>query len=195
VVPVEAKIFYRAPDWITIRTYGPMGIKLVEASLQKNRFQVYSLFTNEFFSGNLDSVNLATRFKLPLPNMDMRTAWQRLFNYTRPQETQIEVRNSGKFYILSYTQEQNLHEIWVDSRKMLVERENLLDSTGVLQYYTAYSRYKKRSGVRFPRHIEMGDIARGVKLKIEISDFKLNSSVSDADMMLSVPLEAKRVEL
>jgi hypothetical protein len=88
-----------------------------------------------------------------------------------------------------------VHEIWVNAKKMLIERENLLDSTNVIQGYFAYSRYKKKSGVRFPRQIEIGDIPRGVKLTITTRKFKVNSQLSDTDLILSVPPNANRINL
>lgn len=195
IIPVQAKIYFRNPDWLTVRTYGPMGLKLIEASLQSQRFQVYSPFTNEYITGSLDSVNLATTFKLPFPNLDLREAWTRLFNPTKPHNRPAEVRSAGKFYILSYEQEDIIHEIWVNSKKMLIDRENLLDSTGVMLGYMAFSKYKKRTGARFPRKIEIGDIPRGVKLTIETHKFKLNSNIPDSEMMLSVPPTADRINL
>ena len=194
-IPVEAELFFRYPDWITIRTYTPIGMKIIEASLQKDQFKVYSIFTNEFFSGNIDSIDLNRRFKMSLPNVDLRNAWRRLFNPDKPYDIPAEVKKLGKYYILSYRQENIIHEIWVDGKKMLVERENVLDEDGILTSYVFYSRYKKRSGVRFPRTIEIGDINGGVRLTIEIDNFKVNSSFSDAKMMISVPADAIRIDL
>lgn len=194
-VPVEAKIYYRAPDWITLRTYGPMGLKLLEASLQKNQFQVYSVFTNEYFTGCLDSVDVSRRFKLPLPGLDLRSAWQDLFNPQKPEGTMKDLRKSGRYYILTYPINDGWREVWIDGRKMLIARENILDKEGILKYYLSYDKYKSREQVRFPRKIEMGDIDRGVKLTIATDKFKVNSDIAESDMMLSVPPEAKRMKL
>ena len=194
-IPVDIKIYFLFPDWLTFRAYGPMNLKLVEASLQKNRFQVYSLFTSEFFSGNLDSVKIGSRFKLPLPELDIRNAWQRVFNPQQPEEKLGEIRKSGKYYILTYRLENGFREIWIDGRKMLIYRENTLDSDGALKYYLSYYRYKRKDGVRFPSLIEMGDIDQGVKISIETKKFEVNSNIAESDMILSVPPEVKRIEL
>ena len=195
VIPISAQIFYRAPDWVTLKAYGPMKLKLIEASMQKNQFQVYSLFTNEFFTGNLDSVNISKRFKLPLPDLDVRSAWQRLFNPLEPESKIAEVRENKKYYILVYPTGEYTREIWVDGSKMLVSRENILDKDGILKYFIAYDLYKKKNGVRFPRSIEIGDIAMGVKLTIETGKFEINHEVMDSDMLLSVPHDAERIRL
>jgi len=194
-IPVNAELYYRYPDWITIRTFAPFGFKIIEASLQKNRFQVYSLISNEYITGNLDSVDISTRFKLPLPNIDLRNVWKRLFNPDRPYDVPAEIKRIGKYHVLSYAQGEHFHEIWVDGRKMLVNRENMLDKEGILTYYMSYSGYKKKSGVRFPRNIEIGDITRGVKLTIDIDKFKVNTHFSDAKMIISVPTDVIRKEL
>jgi len=194
-LPIEAKVYYRTPDWITLRTYAPMGIKILEASLQKNQFQVYSVFTNEFFSGCLDSVDIASRFKMPLPGIDLRSAWQDLFNPQKPEGMMTEMRTSGRYYIMKYPAKTGFREIWIEGRKMLISRVNLLDEKGVLKYYISYDNYKGKENVKFPRKIEMGDIDRGVKLSIVTDEFEINSNVAESDMMLSVPVEAKRVKL
>jgi len=195
VIPIQARIFFKVPDWLTVRTFGPMGLKLVEASLQANKFQVYSPFTNEYITGSLDSVNLSTRFKIPFPQLDIRSAWMRLFSPKPPDEQSGIIKTERKYYILSYPSDNNIHEIWIDSKKMRISRENLLDKNGILKGYIAYSNYKKKSGVRFPRIIEIGDIPMGVKLTIDIDHFKINSSVPDSDLMLSVPANVTRVNL
>ena len=194
-IPVSAELYYRYPDWITLRTFAPMGFRIIEATLQKNRFQVYSIISNEYITGNLDSVDISSRFKLPLPSIDLRNAWKRLFNPDRPFDTPGEVKTVGRYYVLSYAHSNSIHEIWVDGRKMLVDRENVLDQEGILIYYMSYSGYKKKSGIRFPRNIEIGDIDRGVKLTIDIDKFKVNTNFSDAKMMISVPTDVNRREL
>ena len=194
-IPVNAELYYRYPDWITIRTFAPFGFKIIEASLQKNRFQVYSLISNEYITGNLDSVDISSRFGLKLPNIDFRKAWKRLFNPDRPYNTPAEIKRVGKYYVLSYFQDEFINKIWVDGRKMLIDRENTLDQDGILIYYMSYSQYKKKSGVRFPRHIEFGDIHRGVKLTIDTIKFNVNTDFSDANMMISIPANAIRKDL
>ncbi len=195
IIQVNSKIYYRSPDWITFRVFGPMNLKILEASIQKNRFQIYSLISNEYFTGNLDSVKISTRFKISLPDIDLRVAWQRLFNPQPPDQRLIQVRKSGKYYIMEYSSPKGIHEIWVDGKKMLISRENMLNQDRLLIYYIAYDEYKKKDGIRFPRRIEMGDIDQGVKLTFECTKFKVNQDITDADMMLSVPPEAKRIEL
>lgn len=194
-MPLQAKIVYRTPDWLTVRTYGPIGMRLVEASLQGDQFQVYSPFTNEFISGSLDSVNLSSAFKLPIPNLDLRSAWTRLFTLVKPSDTPAEIKKSGEFYILVYTVDKGFHEIWVDSKKMLISRENLTDKEGVLLNYISFDKYKKHGGARFPRMIEIGDIHKGVKLSIKTLQFDVNCDIRDSDMMLSVPANVKRTHL
>ena len=195
VIPVDVKIFFRAPDWITLRTYGPMKMKLIEASLQKKNFQVYSLFTNEFFTGNLDSVDISKRFKLPLPDMDLRSAWLRLFNPLEPEGKVAEVREKGKDFILVYAAGEWVREIWIHGGKMLVTRENVYDASGTLKYYVTYDHYKKKNGVRFPRLIEMGDIDAGVRLTVETRKFEINQNVMDSDLLISVPPDVQRIRL
>ena len=195
VIPVNAKIFFRAPDWITLRTYELIKLKLIEASLQKNNFQVYSLFTNEYFTGNLDSVDISQRFKLPLPDMDLRSAWLRLFNPLEPESKVAEVRENGNSYILVYPSGDLVREIWIDGSKMLVKRENVYNTEGSLKYYIAYDHYKKKNGVRFPRTIEMGDIDTGVRLTVETGKFEINQNVMDSDLLLSVPPSVQRIKL
>lgn len=195
LIPVNAKLYFTAPDWLTVRAYGPMNLKIVEFSLQKNTFQVYSLFTNEFFTGNLDSVDVSKSFKMPMPDIDLRSVYSHIFCPQDIVNARSEVRIEGKYYIISFADSNSFREVWINSRKMLIERENFLDSQKVLKYYIAFGDYKKKSGVRFPRKIEIGDIDRGVKLTIESKDFKINDSVKESDMMLSVPPDAKRMEL
>lgn len=194
-IPLKATMYFRTPDWLTVRTYGPIGMKLVEASLRGEQFQVYSPFTNEFVTGSLDSVDLATAFKLPVPNLDLRSAWTRLFTLVKPASSPAEIRKSGKYYILVYSAEDGFHEIWVNSKNMLIDRENLTDKEGKLLNYISLSKYKKRHGVRFPRQIEIGDIAKGVKLSITTTEFAVNGDISDSEMMLSVPTNVNRTNL
>ena len=194
-VPLQATIYFRTPDWLTVRTYGPIGMKLLEASLQGEQFQVYSPFTNEYVAGSLDSVDLATAFKLPVPNLDLRSAWTRLFTLIKPANTAAEIRKSGSYYILVYATDNGFHEVWVNSKNMLIDKENLTNKEGRLQNYISLSKYKKHQGVRFPREIEIGDIAKGVKLSITTREFKVNSDLSDSEMMLSVPPNVNKTNL
>ena len=195
VISIQAEVKFKMPDWLTVRTFGPMGLRLVEASLQGNKFKVYSPFTNEYITGSLDSVDLSTSFKLPFPNLDIRAAWVRLFNPSRPESAPASVRAAGKYYILSYQTTDGFHEIWVDSRKMNLNRENLLDSQGVVEGYIAYSKYMKKKGIRFPRLIEIGDIPMGVKLTIEMQKFRVNEDLADSEMMLSIPPNVNRINI
>ena len=96
---------------------------------------------------------------------------------------------------MTYPLEDGFREIWVNGKKMLIYRENILDADGLLKYYLSYDRYKKRNGVRFPRMIEMGDIDQGVKISIETKKFEVNSNIAESDMILSVPPEVRRIEL
>jgi outer membrane lipoprotein-sorting protein len=194
VFPVNAHIYFRYPDWLTFRIFGPMNLKFVEASLQANQFQIYSPFTKEYITGSLDSVDLGTRFKIPLPDLDLRNAWSRLFNPTPFDAPVTETKIAGSYYILTYNFANRTHEIWIDGKNRSIYMENVKDSEGKLLANVTYTRYKKRSQVRFPRTIEFNDY-RGVKLTLEMNKFDINCHLSDADLMISVPADAQKIEL
>lgn len=194
-ITVQADIYYRHPDWLTLRAYAPMGMKLVELSLQKQRFMIYSPFTNEYVTGALDSVNFSRRFKLPLPNYDLREVWSELYSGVGRGNEPARINRLGKYYVLSFEKGNGFKEIWIHRSKKLIFRENRIDSTGAVKRYLAFSRYKKKSGANFPRRIEIGDIDLGVKLTIETGKFDINPDFLEAEMMLSVPPDVNRIEL
>jgi len=194
-IPVNLDIFYRHPDWLTLRAYAPIGMKLVEMSFQKQKFIVYSPFTNEYVTGILDSVNIGKRFKLPVPDFDLRRIWEDLYHPVAQNQEPTRITNSGKYYVLSYPQAKGFREIWIHRKKMLIYRENQLDSTGAIMQYLSFSNYKARAGARFPRLIEIGDLNLGVKLTIETDRFEINPDIKETDLMISVPPEVKRIEI
>ncbi len=194
-IPVNAEVLYIHPDWLTLRAFAPMGMKLVELSMQKQRFMVYSPFTNEFVTGDIDSVNFSRSFKLPIPNYDLRDVWHSLYSPQAQKQKPSRIVNSGKYNVLVYPCEEGQREIWIHRKKGLIYRESLTDSAGVIKRYIAFSRYKKKSGVNFPREIEIGDIDLGVRLTIETRKFYINPDIPESEMMISVPPEVNRIEM
>lgn len=195
VIPVSAEITFREPDWLVVRTSGPMSLKLVEFSLKGDRFQIYSPFTYEHVTGCLDSVDINTAFRIPLPGIDIRSIWTRFFNPVPPNSQVVKTARMGGSYVLSYDSGNMVHEIWVKAKKMNVERENIFTRDGALIGYFQFKNYKKKSGTSFPRTIEIGDIEGGVKLTLEIDKFKINEGVSESQMNLMIPPGVDKIQL
>ncbi|MBL7191111.1 DUF4292 domain-containing protein [bacterium] len=195
VIPVTAEVVFREPDWLVVRTSGPMNIKLVEFALKGDKFQIYSPFTNEYVSGHLDSVDFSTAFKAPVPNIDIRTVWIRFFNPLPPDYKITNLGSYGGDYVLMYESEKVKHEIWVKSGKMRIERENIFNKDNELLGYYTFSNFKKRSGNIFPRKIEIGDIDGGSMLTLEFGIHKINEGVNESQLNLIVPPGTNRIYL
>lgn len=189
----SSEIKIRMPDSLYLKIEVIFGIDVGLFFGNRKQFAIYSPQNNIFYTGSMDSLDLAKFFQIDLTYNDLLEAFTGT-PYITPGKIKPITVDNGRFKLNILTKK-GLHRYWVHPEKLVITKYQFYDRKGKLQIEKHFKRFKKYGDVYLPKSIQIHKPVQKQYFSLFYTYQKTNKKLSPNEFKIEVPENCKCINL
>lgn len=183
------------PQNLRVETLGPWGQITLTFIINGSRFFIYSSNDNRYFKGKASTRNISRFLSIPLRAGDLvglLSGQPPIFPF---HHAKIQALTAEDGWLLSLYKKWGrlIEKIWLNKDAMTVDKVEVFDGWGNLQYRVLFSEHHKVESLCLPHRLSISD-RKGPLWSLTVEKYWTKVSISDEAYTLEVP-GAKVIDL
>lgn len=186
-----SQIFIKFPDSVFVKTEAMLGIDIGALFVDKKKFGAYAPRENELYYGEIELLDLRDFLQIELETDELLEVLTGLIQVVVDSSSTLQI-NDGKFLITTRKYHGKI-KYWIDARKYVVTRSQLLNAQGQVVQTKKFRRFRKNKGVVLPQNIWLTRPLAKEQITVYYTRQKINHSISSKKFKLKVADNARRI--
>ncbi len=189
----SSKIFINFPDSVFIKTEAILGIDIGALFIDARIFGAYAPRENILYYGEARTLDLRDFLQVEIATDALISVLTGLPQIPHDATTALALAWDDNSYLLSVKHKNGMEKYWIDPKKYIVVKTELLDDNGALVMTGEYKRAKTKNGIVLPQTIRITRPAARERFTVYYTSQKLNKTIPSPQFQLKTANNAKRV--
>jgi hypothetical protein len=186
-----SEIFVNMPDSVLVKTEAILGIDLGALFMDHRYFGAYAPRENTLYYGEVETLDLRDFLQVELNTDELFEAFTGLAKLGVNSSSRLSW-SDGRFLLTSST-EKGVVKYWIDPKKFVVTKCELLNGRGRPVLVKEFSRLRQKKGTVIPQTIRLTRPQAKERVTVYYTKQKINETIPSKKFVLKVPKSAKQI--
>ncbi|MFQ5651450.1 MAG: DUF4292 domain-containing protein [bacterium] len=187
----SSRVYINLPDSVYVKTEAILGIDIGALFLDRSYFGAYAPRENVLYYGEAELLDLRDFLQVEIETDELVEVLTGLIRIA-PEPGATPAFDDGKF-LISFPLGNGTQRVWVDPKKYVVTRSQLVDTRGRVILLKEFSRFKTRKGIVLPQTIKITRPLARERLTVYYTSQKINKLIVPEKFRLKTSKNARRV--
>ena len=185
-----ASIYIKMPDSIYVKTEAIFGIDIGALFLDQRYFAAFAPRENTLYYGERQRLDLRDFLQVEIETDELEEVFTGLLQMEINDSSTVDIEKKDILVITKF--KDNVQKYWVDSRRGIVTRSELMDAAGHILIKKELQRLHARKGIYLPQTIKITRPRAKERITVYYTRQSLNKKIKPVKFRLRTPQNVKK---